>query len=813
MKTVNETISVSENRIQKSGILVIITMAILLSAANMANSQTSARIEGKLLNLKANKPVEFASIAILNLPDSALVKGSMSDDKGEFVFDELPYGNFSMKISCLGYEPVVKSNISLSPDKNLLNLGTVEMNEITVKLDEVVVEGERLKGVAEADKTVYTVNDKAISTSTSGLEVLRYVPAVQVDFQNNLTLEGSSNILILVDSKQRDKYYLAQLDPKSIDKIEIMTNPSVKYDADITGVINIILKKEARYGMSGRLEIEAPISDKLFSNTSANLEYGLGKVRVFGSVNYHIEKFNDIKIDTYRKSTQNGVLSEYRQDSDGKGFFMFGGFDYGVDWFINDKNTLNLYGNYRPANGMRFKMNYDKELLENNQTQAFFTSYNEDMDINASTYFSTFYKHNFNKPSQEFTLDVNYYNYLGDHDRFYKDQYYLTDKVTVNGLPIERTEYNTDNKQAFGLKADYTQPIAKDYKLSGGYNNYSQWMDNTFLSASDAQNQGLDYSEFRHSAYTNFSGAIKKFNFQTGVRFEASNININGESTSDYMCLLPQFTIQQKFEKSQSLKFTYRRSIQRPGISDLNPFVNYTDSVSISRGNPLLDASYTNKAELNYSIQYKGNYLSPSLYYTYFTNGFQRVSHVVQGGITESYIDNIGSGSEFGLSFSGSVNITKKWQLYPYFSIYGKKLDEIEKYGIKQQEKLSFRGSLTSVWVLPKDFSIFTFMQYSSPYISTQNTHKRYPIYVLGAEKQFNKKLKLTVHIINPFMKEFVAFQTITESEDFWQDTALKINIAHVYTIKLSYNFSNGGKINKLERSKELENDGKNSMF
>lgn len=792
----------------------LLTVILTLVAGFTAYTQPSFKVEGKLLNFIENRPVEFASVSLHKLPDSSLVTGAISDTSGRFSISNLKEGNYFIKVSCIGYKPTYKNGISLTAGSPLYNMGTIEMDASAQTLKEVTVEGERLKGVAEVDKTVYTINSKATAAANSGLELLRQVPAVQVDFQNNISLEGKSNIMVLVDGKQRDKEYLAQLNPNSIDKIEVMTNPSVKYEADVTGVINIILKREKKHGISGSIRPELPTSEKVvLSNTSANIEYGYNKLRIFVSGYGNLQKFDLVNISDRITTSADNNSTRYYQKGEGVAKFYSLGIDFGVDYFINSKNTLNLYGNTRPVSGRKFETNGLKEFYTNSELQTYIDGYSLDKGDNTSTYYSAFYKRTFEKQAQELTVDLNFNNYTNNRDANYRDQYYQSDRVTPVGNLIDRREIGKDSKNAMGLKLDYVQPLNKTTRLGFGYHNYSQWIDNNFYVETDATSDNLKYSEGRHAAYTSFTGNVKKLSVQAGLRYELSLIDINNSTKIDYDCFLPQVTLQQKLGKVHSLKLTYRRSIQRPGVSNLNPFVNQIDSITISRGNPYLKPSYSNKAEFNYSVPVKNSYLSAGVYYNYFTDNFQRVTKIIDGRISESFMDNIGTGAEYGVNFSGSLKLTKWWQLNPYICVYGVQIDGVDEYKIEANNRISYRLNASSTFTLPKQFSIFVYTQVNSPYISAQNTSKREPMYVFGIEKQVKKAFKFTLTTINPFSKYFNINNTVTESEGLWQESITKVYIKNLFMIRASYTFNYGNKIKKLERQKEVENEGNKSMF
>lgn len=778
-----------------------------------ANAQKSGKVSGKLLAVNTNEPVEFATVAIYNLPDSALVKGVITDNTGSFRIDGLSNGKYYLKASYLGYKPVVRDNINLSDIQTEFVAGNISLVEDVKTIKEVTVEGERLKGTAEVDKLVYAVTPKAASVAHSGLELLRQVPAIQVDFQNNLTLEGSSNVMILVDGKQRDKEYLAQLDPSSIDKVEVMTNPSSKYDASIDGVINIILKKEGRLGYSARIEAEIPLGNR-FTNSSANIEAGVGPFRMYGSAYLHAEKF-DLNSIMSRKAVNGNNMTMYFQNGNGTGEWTSLGVNYGLDYFIDKNNTLSFYANMRPETGGRIRTYSWNDLSQNGSFVSYDSTDLLDKDLNKSQYYSVFYKKSFTKPAQELTIDVNYNTYTGTSFSSYNTQYFLSDRATHLGNSIFRTEKSITDKDAWGIKVDYTQPVGKSLKLYAGYNGYMQSLNNSFLKGSDAGSEKFKFDETRSAFYLSASGNVKSFNWQAGLRYEMSFIEMNKSTKTDYDCLLPNVSLQQKLSKTNTLKVSYRKSIQRPGANDLNPFVNYIDSVTIFRGNPNLGPSYTHKIEMNMSMQLGKSFITPGIYYSSFNDNVQQIKSVNQNGITESFNDNIGNGNEYGLNVSGSVKITNKIQFNPYFAVFSKTLNGVELYDIREASKVSWRTNFTIITNITDKLLFFTYLQYNSPYISAQRVIKRDAIYVFGLERNMfkNNNGKISLTVINPFMKKFSVENSVTETNNLRQEQDITVDVQPLVTVKFSYSFNKGKEIKKMDRKREIESDSKESLF
>ncbi|NJO89018.1 MAG: TonB-dependent receptor [Chloroflexia bacterium] len=224
--------------------LTTLLILFFLVSASQLFSQENLAIAGKVLDDKNQQPVAYANVSLYSLSDSSLVKGAITNENGEFGINDLRPNDYYVKVSYIGYQNKVVDKVSLSKEKPNVSLGTIAMAPEDTELGEVTVKEDKLKGQEKVDRTVYNVTAKVQEVSTNGLDVLKHIPSVSVDFQENVTLAGRSDILFFVDDIQRDKDFVAQLDPSSIDRVEIMTNPSSKYDADISGIIHIYLKKK-----------------------------------------------------------------------------------------------------------------------------------------------------------------------------------------------------------------------------------------------------------------------------------------------------------------------------------------------------------------------------------------------------------------------------------------------------------------------------------------------------------------------------------------------------------------------------------------
>src|ERR1035437_1319072 len=248
-------------------------------------------IKGKVCLEKDKSPVQFASVALVQLPDSNMVTGVITLTDGGYLFEKVKPGTYFMKASFVGYRPNGKK-VTVATGQGEIAVDTIYLAETTAILSEVTVVAERLKGKEMVDRTVYAIPAVIAKTSTNGYDILKKIPQVNVDFQNNITLNGSSNFIIQVYGRQRDREYLAKLLPSDIESIEIVSNPSGKYEGNIDGVINIILKKEARYGINGNAGLNVKPFNKPTVQATGSLDYSMGKITFYITGFSYLQKLN-----------------------------------------------------------------------------------------------------------------------------------------------------------------------------------------------------------------------------------------------------------------------------------------------------------------------------------------------------------------------------------------------------------------------------------------------------------------------------------------------------------------------------------------
>ena len=783
----------------------ITSVLVLIPFLGFAQNQ----IKGTVNDPATATPVSYATVALYSLPDSTMKTGVVTNQDGLFAFNNLNKGSYFYEVKFIGFKAIRSKSILLDGKQGVVDAGKILMEEATETLAQVDVIGVRIKGVETVDRTIYNIPESAVKVAGSGTDILRRIPSVQVDLSNNISLQGNTNILILIDGKERDKNFIAQLDPKSIDKVEVITNPSSKYDAGVRGVINVILKKESRKGINGSADLEIPTSsDHYISSSYASLDYGTGKIRMFSSVNSHFEAFGNIK-DFNRESG----TSRYEAKGDGRFSFSNATIHYGLDYFINDKNTFNFYANYNPT---QFNMDYNlqNKLIDNGSITNNFTTDSKSHDSRNGQFYSVFYKKEMKKQGHQITLDMNYYDYQAKTKNSYIEQQYLPGSSTPAGQPSTRKENLMPARQSVNTKIDYSLPINDKYSFEAGGQNYMQFINDQYDYSNNATSF-FDYKEIRFAGYSRLNTKFKKLSLQAGLRAEYSDIYISDTKTTDYFFLLPNASVQYAFEKQQSLKLLFTRTISRPGSIDLNPSVTVLDAYNISRGNPQLDPSYTNRIQLTYSKNFNSSFISPELYYDHHGDVFQRIIKVNNQNISENYVDNLGTADEFGIGVSASIKVNKWLMINPYFrGFYSHSNSFVNTdFNIEAKEDFGWIGNIYATATLTKGLNLWCYATYASPVTSMQSTRYRDALYLFGLEKSIWKdKGKIGINWYEPFKSNFRFNRVVSKSQGFYQDDDNFVKLRTLVSLKFTYRFNKGKEVKKLERQKSLESDGKGGL-
>jgi outer membrane receptor protein involved in Fe transport len=785
-----------------------IYFALLLLFTSVAAQ--AQNIRGNVSFEKDKSPVQFASVALLQLPDSAMITGVISLTDGGYLLEKIKPGNYFIRASFVGYRSGGKGVTVKEGEREIL-VDTIYLAETTIALTEATVVGERLKGKEMVDRTVYSIPDVIAKSSSNGYDLLKKIPQVNVDFQNNITLNGSSNFIIQVDGRQRDKEFLARLNPSDIQTIEIISNPSGKYEGNIDGVLNIILKKEARHGINGNVALSIKPFNKLTSQATGSLDYAVGKITFYVTAMYITQSLNLSNTNENRFTTIDSTTST---SGNGGIKVSLSSVNSGFDYYMNDRNNLSFNVSYKP-------IHQDVELP--NSTIL----YKSDIPLNTissltstnlksnETAFSLFYKKTFKKPIEEFTAEASYYMFksVSGNDFTNTRHPYHSDVILDT---VSRLEDDLNKRNYFSAKLDYVYPVGLNAKIEAGYQGYYQQMAYDFNINNEATSNLFDYAELRNSVYGGVTLNLKKFGFQAMLRVENSHIMADSVTRPDYSCFLPSANIQYKFSASHNLKLTYNRRINRPGIYDMNPYWKIGQSYDVSVGNPDLRPDYRDRLQLTYTWNFGSNYFSPYVYDEFFADKVSSRYSIILSPVNGSPTTltkpfNLLSGSEYG----GGIN-AMLWYVNINARIYNGHYSKYTEGSFSIPARDYFSYAITSYAFVnfdkKKKTTAFIYLSYNGVNINAQSKTYSIPIYGLGGQWQI-KDHTIGIFWLLPFSKDVRFSRTETETAAFTSRNITTIGMSNFIMFSYSFKFNKGRNVKKLDHKVEVESDSKSQTI
>ncbi len=784
-----------------------IIIVLLLAVTVAAEAQN---IRGKVCFEADKTPVQFATVALLALPDSALLTGVITLTDGGYQLENVKPGNYFVRVSFVGYTPGGKP-VVVAEGADEIAVDTIFLAETTTLMGEVTVLGERLKGKEMVDRTVYAIPEVVSKSSSNGYDILKKIPQVNVDFQNKITLNGSSNFIIQVDGRQRDSEFLARILPSDIQSIEIISNPSGKYEGNIDGVISIILKKEARYGMSGNIGLSIKPFHKVTNVVSGSLDYSVGKITFYVTA---LSIYQGLNIIPSGESRFPSIDSSTYMIGPGAIKVSVPSVNSGFDYYMNDKNNMSFNFSYKPVS-QGVDLSGNTTLYKSDNPLNSVSSLTSNKLHSDETTFSLFYKRTFKKPVEELTAEVSYYmfNSASENNFTNSTHPYNSDDVLST---YSRLEDDLNQRNYLSTKVDFVYPIGMNTKIEAGHQFYYQQLGYDFRIDDQEGSNLFEYAEFRNSGYAGVTFNLKKFGFQTMLRVENSHIMADSVTRPDYACFLPSANLQYKFSASHNLKFTYNRRINRPGIYNMNPYWKIGQNYAVTQGNPDLRPDYRDRLQLTYTWNFGSNYFSPYIYNEFFSdkvgNRYSLISSPIDGSLTTiSKPFNLINGYETG----GGIN-AMLWYVNINARVFRGHYSEYTEPGFTIPGKDYFSFAITSYAFAnldkKKNSTVFVFMSYNGVNIEAQSKTYNMPIYGIGASQKL-KDHNFGIFWLLPFTRETNFTRTETETPYYTSTSITGIDFTGFVQFQYSYRFNKGKSVKKLNRKVTVESDSKGSVI
>ena len=642
----------------------VIFIVLLIQASIAVSAQKLTTITGTVMEDTNLEKLGYATVVLKK--DTSIVDLVVTENNGVFNIENIQTGSYNLEFSYVGYEDR-QLNLEIDGSKRKINLGDIVLK--IGMLDEIEVVGEPTSNVSlRLDKKVFTVGKDVLTQSGSATDVLESVPSVAVDPTGAVSLRGNNNVLILINGKQSGltlTQSLEQIPSSSIDRVEVITNPSSKFDAAGTaGIINIILKKNKDEGFSGSLRLITGIPAE--HRVNGNLNYKKGKLNIFSNWGVRYSDYVGLYTKDLTITDDNGASSflEQREDQDrhDDGILAYIGFDYS----FNDKNSITA-AYYR--NGAK----------DTDETEIVYDYFTTEKDSSLLTIGNSVQKRNYNqfefnyskafdKEGRQLSVDFQY-----DFWNSVKDWDIKNSQEFPNVFDIATIETNTEERSDdIVARADFVTPITEKDNLELGVKYENRLVKNAFFAESFSgattkllADNDIDYDEQIAAAYAQYGRSLKKFEFQVGLRLETTNITIEDaediyRQKFDYTRLFPSASMSYSLSDNKSFQLSYSSRISRPFLSYLNPFPEIQDFNFMFLGNPNLLPSFSDNLEFSFLFIGDKITVNPSLYYAYSTDHFQNfVSQNDENGAYEATIINMDYEHRYGMEVSASYRPAK----------------------------------------------------------------------------------------------------------------------------------------------------------
>jgi len=786
--------------------LLSLLLLLTITLPGRADENVLGTIHGNIIDGETNEPLEFVSVAVYRSNDQSLVTGTISEPGGKFQIKGLDMGQYYVEVSFMGYEKQTLNGITLEKGRSHIDLQDIILPRSVSQLDEVEVVAEEMSVEYKIDRKVVNVSQQLTSASGTAVDILENLPSITVDVEGNVALRGSTGFMVLIDGRPtvlEASEALQQIPSNTIENIEIITNPSAKYNPDGTaGIINIITKKNKLKGLSGTANLNA-------GNFS---RYGAGFL-----VNYSKKKWNafvgaDWNQGTRpgfsysdRTTTKNDTTFYTRSEGERNGMRDFWSVRGGLGYNITPKDIFNIefnYGHY--SHGSTGLQDFSEGIVPGNTVNEYLSL--EEGDRSGTFYsINSNYEHNFAEKGHKLQAQVAYRSREGEE--FSLNQLLDMDENITTG------QYNTEDGPGavLQLNLDYTLPLWEGNKFETGYQSrLGRSTDATELFFYNTQSEEYepqpefsnttDYHRDIHSLYGIFAGESEKFGYQLGLRGEYTYRVINSRTLSqdftiDRWDYFPTLHTSMKLPAEQQLMASYSRRIERPRSWYLEPFITYEDAFNVRQGNPGLKPEYIDAMEIAYLKGLGEHSLSFEGYYRITNNKVERIESVYEENIMLSKPENVGRDYALGGEVVLNLSLFKFWKADVSGNFYNYRLDGRYRVAGSEEDQIFDRQSfnwntrLTNTFRFGEGTRIQLNGRYNSRTVTAQGERGDYwTADIAVSQELFKKRITAIAQVRDMFGR--VVRDGFSEGPDFYAYNEY-YNRAPQVRLTLNYRFNN----------------------
>ncbi len=770
-------------------VTTIFLLFFITGIRSYAQNKDNGTISGKLVDAQQYSALGFATVSLFKSGSNTAITSINTTEKGEFLINA-PSGSYRVEIDFIGYESYISSIIQISADHLHHKLGIIKLKSTTKTLDEVFVRAEKSSMTLSLDKKIFNVGKDLANAGGNAADILSNIPSVAVDAEGNVSLRGSSSVRILIDGKPsglvsiKGGAGLQQLQGSMVDRVEIITNPSARYEAEgMGGIINIVLKKEKKEGFNGSFDVVAGYPENF--GVAANVNYRRKDLNFF--VNYSTSYRNAPgKNGQYQEFYKNDSTFISTKDMEHHLRGLYNTARAGLDYYFDDRNILTAAYTYRISKGKRFSDIVYHDYL-NSLKDPLAVSYRtqDETETEPNSEYALTYKRNFTREGHELTADIRYLDNWEDSDQFFGEDVYNPDG-SHSGIPyLLQRAVNYETEKQYLLQVDYVLPFKEKAKFETGLRSSFRDMTNNYTVTQQNEDEswfevpGLTnnfvYNEKISALYAILSNKVKKFSYQAGLRAELTDVTTTLKQTNEinprkYTNLFPSVHITYDLPQGHALQLSYSRRIRRPAYNDLSPFMTYSDNRNYYSGNPDLNPEFTNSFEIGHIKYLTGASISSSLYYRYTKGKIMSVRRVDESGNSITHPENLATENSFGAELTGSYSPWQWWKMDGSFNFFRAITDGSNLDASFKSDTYSWLFRLLSRITVWKNMDIQLRGNYEAPQKMPQGRRKSLATMDFAVSKDIlNNKATITLNVVDVFNSR--KYRSVIQGDDFYTVT------------------------------------------
>lgn len=786
----------------------ILSVIIILYTTGLSAQSSLSSVKGKIVDSLSSGPLAYATIQIFESRQKKLINGNLAADSGDFSID-IPLGRYYAILEFTGYGSQTTGEFELTAQNPKHDLGVIRLVSKSTMLNEVIVQGEKSYMQLSLDKKIFTVGKDLANAGGSATDILTNIPSVSVDPEGNVKLRGSSNVRILIDGKPsglvsfKGSGGLQQLPASMIDRVELITNPSARYEAEgNAGIINIVLKKDKQQGFNGSIELISGYPTNI--GAALNFNYRHKKMNFFINYGFAYRKqpgIGSLYQEVYSPDTTFLLNQTSKSNIKGLNNNIRGGLDY----YFNEKSILTASYLFRRSDANRVTdIRYEDYFFTLSNPASITTRRQDENEDEPNSEYNVSYKKTFDKKDHELLATIKYLdNWESSNQLFTQHSFKPTGAPDLPKSLLQQS-LNDEYEKQWLLQLDYTKPIGKEGKFETGLrssfrdmiNDYVVSEQNTagqFIPLPDLENV-FRYNENIHAVYGILANKGKKISYQAGVRAEWTDVKTVLEKTNeinprDYLNFFPSAHFTFELPKENAIQVSYSRRVRRPFYNDLSPFMTYSDSRNFFSGNPDLDPEFSHVGEIGHIKYFDKGSLSSSIYYRYTKGKIDGIRRVDSAGRSATRPENLLSEKAWGAEFTGAMTLVSWWKLDMNVNFFHADIDGSNILSTYKASTYSWFARQTSRFTLPHQIEMQLRANYEAAQKTAQGKRKAIYYFDFSASKDvFKGKGTINLNVLDVFNSR--KFRSIFTGPNFYTESfqfrKRQINFTFNYRIRQS---------------------------